>query len=218
MAELVAARQIDPEHRARADLAFSKDVAAGLLDDAVHRGQAKPCPLADLLGGEERIENLVDDLRRDARAGVGDFDQHVVGGRHALVAIRRAFLRGDVGGAHRELAAIRHGVARVDREIDDHLLELGDVGLHRPQVAAEHGFQLNLLADQTAQQHVELGNHVIEIEHLGPQRLPPRKRQQLPHQARRPVGVLLDLHDVLKGRIGRLVRVEQEVGRHHDGR
>ena len=41
--------------------------------------------------------------------------------------------------------------------------------------------------------------------------------EQLPNQARGPVGVLLDLHDVLEGRIGRLVRVEQEVGRHHDG-
>ena len=39
----------------------------------------------------------------------------------------------------------------------------------------------------------------------------------MPHQARRPVGILLDLHDVLERRIGRLVRVEQEIGRHHDG-
>ena len=30
-------------------------------------------------------------------------------------------------------------------------------------------------------------------------------------------GVLLDLHDVLERRIGRLVRVQQEVVRHHDG-
>ena len=51
----------------------------------------------------------------------------------------------------------------------------------------------------------------------GRKRLPARERQQLPHQARGPVGVLLDLHDVLERRIGRLVRVEQEVGRHHDG-
>ena len=63
----------------------------------------------------------------------------------------------------------------------------------------------------------EIGQHLAEIEHLRPQRLPAREGQQLPHQARGAVGVLLDLHDVLEGRIGRLVRVEQEVGRHHDG-
>ena len=77
--------------------------------------------------------------------------------------------------------------------------------------------EVDLLADQPPQQHVELGKDVAEIEHLRAQRLPPRERQQLPHQARRPVGVLLDLHDVLERRIGRLVRVEQEIGRHHDG-
>ncbi len=44
-----------------------------------------------------------------------------------------------------------------------------------------------------------------------------REGEQLPHQARRPVGILLDLHDVLERRVARLVSVEQEVGRHHDG-
>ena len=80
-----------------------------------------------------------------------------------------------------------------------------------------HHVERDLLADQPAQQHGEVGQHLAEIEHLRPQRLPAREGQQLPHQARGAVGVLLDLHDVLEGRIGRLVRVEQEIGRHHDG-
>ena len=67
------------------------------------------------------------------------------------------------------------------------------------------------------QQHVEVGQRLAEIEHLRPQRLAARERQQVPHQARGAVGVLLDLHDVAERGIGRLVRVEQEVGRHHDG-
>ena len=80
-----------------------------------------------------------------------------------------------------------------------------------------HDVERDLLADQPAQQHRQVVQRLAEIEHLRPQRLLARERQQLPHQARGPVGVLLDLHDVLEGRIGRLVRVEQEVGRHHDG-
>ena len=59
--------------------------------------------------------------------------------------------------------------------------------------------------------------HLAEIEHLRAQRLLAREGQQMPHQARRAVGILLDLHDVAERRIGRLVRVEQEVGRHDDG-
>ena len=75
----------------------------------------------------------------------------------------------------------------------------------------------DLLADQPAQQHVEVAQHLAEIEHLRAHRLLAREREQMPHQARRPVGILLDLHDVLERRIGRPVRVEQKVGRHHDG-
>ncbi len=80
-----------------------------------------------------------------------------------------------------------------------------------------HEVELDLLADQPAQQHGEVGQRVAEVEHLRPQRLPARERQQLPHQRRGARRVLLDLHDVLERRIGRLVRVQQEVVRHHDG-
>ena len=76
--------------------------------------------------------------------------------------------------------------------------------------------ELYLLADQPAQQHGEIGERVAEVEHLRPQRLAARERQQLAHERRRPRRVLLDLHDVLERRVGRLVRVQQEVVRHHD--
>ena len=57
---------------------------------------------------------------------------------------------------------------------------------------------------------------LVEVEHLRPQRLLAREGQQLAHQRGAAVGVLLDLDDVLEAGIGRLVRVEQEIGRHHD--
>ena len=49
------------------------------------------------------------------------------------------------------------------------------------------------------------------FEHLRPQGLPAREGKQLAHQARRPVGVVLDLHDVLEGRVGRAVVGEEKV-------
>jgi hypothetical protein len=63
----------------------------------------------------------------------------------------------------------------------------------------------------------EIRQRLAEIEHHRAHGLLAREREQLPHQASRTVGVLLDLHDVLERRIGRPVRVQQEVGRHHDG-
>ena len=110
-----------------------------------------------------------------------------------------------------ELAAIRHGVAGIDREIDDHLLELVDVRLDEPQVAAVAEIELDALAEQALQQHRQFVEPIVEVEHLRPQGLAAREGEQLAHQARGPVGVLLDLHDVLEGRIGRPVVGEQQI-------
>jgi hypothetical protein len=37
-----------------------------------------------------------------------------------------------VSGLYRQRAAARHGISRVDREVDDHLLELRAIHSHRP--------------------------------------------------------------------------------------
>ena len=51
----------------------------------------------------------------------------------------------------------------------------------------------------------------------GCKRLTAREGQQLPHQAGGPVGVLLDVHDVLVGGIRRPMRLQQQVGEADDG-
>ena len=195
-----------------------KMCAAGLLDDAVDGRKAEPGALADLLGREERLEDLGLDLRRNAGAGVLDLDQHIVGRRQRLVAEGRDLRRLDVARADRQRAAVRHRVAGIDGEVDDHLLELVEVGLDRPEVAAVHELQLDLLAEQPLQQDREVRQHVAERQHLRPQRLPAREGEQLPHQAGGAVGVLLDVHDVLEGRVARPVVGEQEVGEADDRR
>ena len=142
------ARNENAEGRALAELRIHVDETAGLLDDAVDGREPEPGALADILGGVEGVENLVDDLRRDAGAGVLDLDQHIFAERHPLVLERRALLGADIRRAQRELAAVRHGIARIDREIDDHLLELADVGLDRPEVAHLRDVERHVLADQ----------------------------------------------------------------------
>ena len=92
------------------------------------------------------------------------------------------------------------------------MLELVEIDLHLPQVAPVDHVELDRLADQPAQQHLQFRQHVVELQRLGAQRLTARKGEQLPHQPGRPIGVLLDLHDVLEGRVGRAVIGEQEIG------
>ena len=67
-------RQEDVERGALTGLGVDIDEAAGLLDDAVDRRQAEAGALADFLGREERLEDLVDDVGGNAGAGVGDVD------------------------------------------------------------------------------------------------------------------------------------------------
>src|SRR6185503_12234856 len=65
-------RQRDGKGRADADLALAGQQAAVGADDAVGDPQAEAGPLADLLGGEEGIGDVLEDLGRDAGAGVAD--------------------------------------------------------------------------------------------------------------------------------------------------
>ena len=60
--ETFRARQVDPHGRALAGLAVDLDVAAGLLDEAVDHAEPEAGALALGLGGEERLEDVVDDL------------------------------------------------------------------------------------------------------------------------------------------------------------
>ena len=74
---LVDARQIDLERRASPHLAVHPHVAAGLLDRAVHHGQAEAGALPLFLGREEGLEDLRQDLLGDPAAGVADGQHHV---------------------------------------------------------------------------------------------------------------------------------------------
>ncbi len=78
-------RQEDVERGALVRFGVHIDEAAGLLDDAIDRRQAEAGALADFLGREERLEDLVDDLGRNSRAGVRDVDPDIIRRRHAFI-------------------------------------------------------------------------------------------------------------------------------------
>ena len=71
--------------------------------------------------------------------------------------------------------------------------------------------EVDVLADQAAQQVRQLGQHVGDVEHPRLQALLAREGEQLAHQVGGAVGVLLDLHDVGEGLVARPVAQQQEV-------
>ena len=121
------AGQIQFDRRAFAQLAVNLDVAARLFDEAIGLGKAQTGALAFWLGGEERLEHPAHHFWCHAGAGIAD-RQHDI-----LARIDLAMLDGigvvemGVGDFQGQLAAVRHGVTGVDRQIEDGVLDLGGV-------------------------------------------------------------------------------------------
>src|SRR5205807_10444109 len=81
-----------PGHRVELDRA-----AESLGDDPACRVETEPGALADVLGGEERVENPIADLVRDPGAVVDDVDSRTVpvacGGDRYLARVAERFDR-----------------------------------------------------------------------------------------------------------------------------
>ncbi len=146
----------------------------------------RPGALADVLRGEEGLEDLLLHLRRNAAAIVLDLDQHVIRRNQRGLVELGAFRAGDVAGAKLHLPPDSGMASRaLTTRLMIDLLELVDVGLHEPEVAAVTQIELDLLADEAAQQDLQLRQHVAELQHLRAQRLAAREGEQLPRRARR---------------------------------
>ena len=117
----------DFECGARIQLALDFDPAVMLFDDPVNRGQSESGALTDFLRGKERLEDFLQVLWINAAAGVGDSQaDKFAGARLGIVSFVR-FIHRDAGGRDNQLPAFRHRIARIDREIQNDLLELSGV-------------------------------------------------------------------------------------------
>ena len=128
-----------------------------------------------------------------AAAVVGNRQLHVVaGGEFRTVgAIRRVDRH--IGGVNDQTAGPVNGVAGVDREIGEHLADLGGVHPHLPEIGARIPLQVDVLADQTVQHLQRSGDGLVEIKNPGRDHLFAGKGQQLPGQVSRVSGRLVHL-------------------------
>ena len=217
-------REIDGEARAHHVPGLVGDVVgedepARLLDDAVGGRKAKAGALALFLGGEERLEQLGQHMRRNAAAGILH-DQHGVIRRREhfrsqldhLLGLKRAREQRDP--PHplpaRRAAIALDRIARIDRKIHDHLLKLLRIGPHRAKVAVMLDVIGNLFAQQPLDQRADLAHHVGQLDNFGPQRLLAREGEQLARQRCGAVGIGADLLDVV------IIAVARDVAQQHE--
>ena len=165
------ARQIDTEGRSLADRGVREDETAGLLHDAINGRKPQPRSLARVLGRIEGLENLPEVFLGNTAASIRHLDQQIFAGRHQRMIERAGIFFRHIGRADRELAAVRHGVARIDSQVHDDLLKLVLVNLDEPQIAAMHDLEFNLFGQQPRQKILQLGQSIGQRKNLGPQRL-----------------------------------------------
>jgi len=98
-----------------------------------------------------------------------------------------------IGGFHHQPTPFRHGVPRVDDQIEKDLLDLSRVRLDPAQVLAQRGHELDVRGQEPVEHLLHVGDDLVEIENLGLQHLLPAEGQELPRQCRRALRSLGDL-------------------------
>ena len=127
----------------------------------------------------------------------------VIANHEFEVRSRREIHGHDVGGSvqvgvcglDRESASPRHGVAGVERQVDDDLLDLPRVGLHPFQVRPGDRHQLDVFPDEALEHLLQVGNDQIQIQDLRLEDLFAAERDQLLRQSG---GALARLSDLLE--------------------
>ena len=134
------------------------------LDDAIDRRQTEPGPLADLLGGEKWLKDVVQRGLVHTGAGVADTEADELAGARFRMIVRVIFVDFGSERAHDELAAVGHGVAGVRSQVRNELFQHARVRQDRGEVGRIVALQRDLFAEQTVQRVRDTGNDLVQIE------------------------------------------------------
>ena len=142
---------MDRESRTFAGGRIEVDTTALRVDDAIADREAQASPLADRLGGEEGVEDLVADGRFDAAALVDDVDLDPVG-------------QGPAPDRHQ--APGRAGIDGVGDQVEHHLVDLGGITGDQRQGVEVH-LECHLLLDGQGPHDLDrAGNPGVQVDLL----------------------------------------------------
>ncbi|RMS09304.1 hypothetical protein ALP75_201950 [Pseudomonas syringae pv. actinidiae] len=144
-----------------------------LLAEAVDHRKAQAGALANGLGGEKRIEGPADHRLRHAAAIVTDAQHHVVTRQKVFVGIGERRVQLLIGSLEHQCAAVRHGIAGVEHQVEQGVFQLVGVGFSGPQITGKTQLQVDALVDAALEQFVHRIDQMVHIDRLGVQRLTP---------------------------------------------
>ncbi len=172
-------RQVDGKACSAAGVAFNRDVAVTLLDDAVHGRKAETGALARRFRGVERLEYAGHGFTVHAAAVIADRERNISSGAHRTVLVDASLVKNDICRADLEGPAIGHGIPGIYRKVDDDLLQLSRVSLYSSQARIFHGDERDIFTDESAEDPVDVGDDFVEIDHFRLQQLAAAEGQQL---------------------------------------
>ena len=178
----LAARQMQAEDGACAELAVHCDKSAGLTDKAEHHRQTKPGAVALFFGGEERFKYPIDHIWRHAGAGIGHLDHDVIARHHIRTRAHLAVADMNIAGDDRHLAAQGHGVACVGGQVGNGRLQPRCIGVDWPDIFAEFEGHRHALAQHVVEQVGDGANPGVHVDLLRCQRLTSGESEQLRDQ------------------------------------
>ncbi len=129
-------------------------------------------------------------------ACVGDGKLDVGAGLGRRVPRREGGVDDHVGRLDGQPAALWHRIAGIGRQVEEHLAELGRVGIDSGEAGAEAQLKRDVLADQPAQDGAGVGHDGVEVEDARLQDLAPAEGEQLLGERGGALARLGDLGDV----------------------
>src|SRR5271166_2242794 len=118
------AREIDLERCSLAGFTVNHYVSRALLDDAIYRGQAQTSSFAGFFGGKERLEDARHGSLVHAAPSVADRKHDVFSWRYGVLLLGKGLVEFNGASFENKLAATRHGIAGIHREVDHDLVKL----------------------------------------------------------------------------------------------
>src|SRR3984893_8199517 len=109
--------------------AFDSNMPSGLSNKAIDHAEAESGALADLFGRKKGLKNLIPHFGRHSASSVYDGQPDV---RSGQVPSHGSFIQDDVPRLDLEYAAIRHGVARIQDEVEESGLQQRRVDIALP--------------------------------------------------------------------------------------
>lgn len=170
-----------------------------MLDETINHREPKAGTLALRLGGEERLESLLDDIGGHARTGIGDREHDILTGHDLGMRPAVGIVEKGIADLDSQLAGAVHRISGVDRKVEQRILDLDRIGKRIPETAGDDGLDLDFFAERAAQHVVHAGDEAAYIDDFRLQRLAAAEGEKLARQPRSAIDSGQRIGDTLLG-------------------